>query len=574
MKKFPLRQGFSAEREICVPTLFYDTIVLKYPLIRRKGGDKTVNGALLLIGSVILICILMNRFLEKLAVPSLLIFLALGMCFGENGIFRIPFDDYAGVNLICSFCLIFIMFYGGFGTNLQAARPVVVQSAVLSTLGVAGTAVAVGLFAWLVLDLPWLESLLIGSVISSTDAASVFSILRSKKLALKHHTDSLLEMESGSNDPISYMLTTACLSLMAGEDLSLPLLLAKQMLLGIGGGLLIGAAAAWLLRRDLLRTQQSRTVFLFAVMLLAYSLPAACGGNGYLSAYLCGIWLGNTSLTQKRYLVHFFGVATSVAQVLIFFLLGLLVTPVRLPAVLLPALAIMVFLTFIARPLVCTVLLLPFRAPWGQIGITAWAGLRGAASIVFAISAVLSGIGMTYDLFNLVFCVVLLSMAVQGTLLPWVAGRLSMTDRDADVGKTFTDYQEERDIDFVEVRLGPDHPWSGRTVSQLSLPAELLVAMVDRDGTGIVPQGDTTLQEGDRLVLAARSFEDQEHLNLREVPVERGSKWAGHPISQFSSTKPRLIILIKRGLETVIPTGSTVIQPGDVLVVAEPEENS
>lgn len=533
-----------------------------------------MNSALLLIGSVILICILMNRFLEKLAVPSLLIFLALGMCFGENGIFRIPFNDYAGVNLICSFCLIFIMFYGGFGTNLQAARPVVAQSAILSTLGVAGTALAVGGFAWFVLGLPWLESLLIGSVISSTDAASVFSILRSKKLALKHHTDSLLEMESGSNDPISYMLTTVTLSLMAGEEISLPLLLAKQMLLGLGGGLLIGAVVAWLLQRDLLRTQQSRTVFLFAVMLLAYSAPAACGGNGYLSAYLCGIWLGNTNLSQKRYLVHFFGVATSVAQVLIFFLLGLLVTPVRLPAVLLPALAIMAFLTFVARPVVCTALLLPFRAPWGQIGITSWAGLRGAASIVFAISAVLSGIGMEYDLFNLVFCIVLLSMAVQGTLLPWVAAKLSMTDRDADVGKTFTDYQEESDIDFVEIRMGEGHPWRGQLISQLSLPAELLVAMVDRGGTPIVPKGDTRLQEGDRLVLAARSFEDQEHLNLREVPVERGHKWAGQPISQLPSNKPRLIVLIKRGLNTIIPTGSTVIKPGDILVVAEQEEAS
>ena len=540
---------------------------------KEKGGDKALNGALLLIGSVILICILMNRFLEKLAAPSLLIFLALGMCFGENGIFRIPFDDYAGVNVICSVCLIFIMFYGGFGTNLQAARPVVVQSAVLSTLGVAGTALAVGLFAWLVLDLPWLESLLIGSVISSTDAASVFSILRSKKLALKHHTDSLLEMESGSNDPISYMLTTACLGLLAGEELSLPLLLAKQMLLGVGGGLLIGAAAAWLLRQDLLRSQESRTVFLFAVMLLAYALPAAWGGNGYLSAYLCGIWLGNSKLVEKRYLVHFFDVVTHVAQVLIFFLLGLLVTPVQLPAVLLPALAIMAFLTLAARPAVCTLLLLPFRAPWGQIGITAWAGLRGAASIVFAISAVLSGIEMRYDLFNLVFCIVLLSMAIQGTLLPRVAGKLSMTDRGADVGKTFTDYQEERDIEFVEIRLDAGHPWCGKTVSQLSLPAELLMAMVDRGGTCIVPQGDTALQVGDRLVLAARSFEEQEHLNLREVPVERGSKWAGHPISHFSSTKPRLIILIKRGLETVIPTGSTVIRAGDVLVVAEPKED-
>lgn len=565
MKKFPARKKCFSRQGI------YDTI--RYILI-EKGGDKPVNSALLLIGSVILICILMSRFLEKLAVPSLLIFLALGMCFGENGIFRIPFDDYAGVNLICSACLIFIMFYGGFGTNLRAARPVVAQAAVLSTLGVAGTALTVGLFAWLVLGLPWLESLLIGSVISSTDAASVFSILRSKKLALKHHTDSLLEMESGSNDPISYMLTTACLSLMAGEGVSLPRLLAGQMVLGIGFGLLTGAAAAWLLRQDLLRSQESRTVFLFAVMLLSYALPAACGGNGYLSAYLCGIWLGNSKLTQKRYLVHFFDVVTHVAQVLIFFLLGLLVTPVHLPAVLLPALAVMAFLTFVARPLVCTALLLPFRAPWGQIGMTAWAGLRGAASIVFAISAVLSGIGMTYDLFNLVFCIVLLSMAVQGTLLPRVAGKLSMTDRGADVGKTFTDYQEESDIGFVEIRLVPGHLWCGMSVSQLSLPAELLVAMVDRGGTAIVPRGDTELQEGDRLVLAARSFEDQEHLNIREVPVERGSKWAGQPISRLSNTKPRLIILIKRGLETVIPTGSTVICPGDVLVVAEPEENA
>ena len=565
MKKFPARKKCFSRQGI------YDTI--RYILI-EKGGDKPVNSALLLIGSVILICILMSRFLEKLAVPSLLIFLALGMCFGENGIFRIPFDDYAGVNLICSACLIFIMFYGGFGTNLRAARPVVAQAAVLSTLGVAGTALTVGLFAWLVLGLPWLESLLIGSVISSTDAASVFSILRSKKLALKHHTDSLLEMESGSNDPISYMLTTACLSLMAGEGVSLPRLLAGQMVLGIGFGLLTGAAAAWLLRQDLLRSQESRTVFLFAVMLLSYALPAACGGNGYLSAYLCGIWLGNSKLTQKRYLVHFFDVVTHVAQVLIFFLLGLLVTPVRLPAVLLPALAVMAFLTFVARPLVCTALLLPFRAPWGQIGMTAWAGLRGAASIVFAISAVLSGIGMTYDLFNLVFCIVLLSMAVQGTLLPRVAGKLSMTDRGADVGKTFTDYQEESDIGFVEIRLVPGHLWCDMSVSQLSLPAELLVAMVDRGGTAIVPRGDTELQEGDRLVLAARSFEDQEHLNIREVPVERGSKWAGQPISRLSNTKPRLIILIKRGLETVIPTGSTVICPGDVLVVAEPEENA
>ena len=199
--------------------------------------------ALLLIGCVIALCTLMGRFLDRLAVPSLLIFIALGMCFGENGLLRIYFNDYYAVNLICSVSLIFIMFYGGFGTNLSAARPVAVQSVVLSTLGVAGTAALVAAFAHWALKLPWLESFLIGSVISSTDAASVFNILRSKKLALKEHTDSLLEIESGSNDPISYMLTTVAVGLMSGEKMVVPLLLLQQLAVGILCGLLLGPAA-------------------------------------------------------------------------------------------------------------------------------------------------------------------------------------------------------------------------------------------------------------------------------------------------------------------------------------------
>ena len=203
-----------------------------------------------------------------------------------------------------------------------------------------------------------MESLLIGSVISSTDAASVFNILRTNKLALKYHTDSLLEVESGSNDPMSYMLTTVTLSLMAGEKVSIPLVLLQQISLGVLCGILIGKGTVWLLRQSFLESQQNRTVLLFAVMLLAYALPAVLGGNGYLSVYLCGITLGNTRLSQKRYLVHFFDVLTDVSQVIIFFLLGLLVTPSELPELLLPALGIMLFLTLVARPAVVTVLLL------------------------------------------------------------------------------------------------------------------------------------------------------------------------------------------------------------------------
>ena len=528
-----------------------------------------MNEALLLMGCVILLCTLMGRYLDRLAVPSLLIFIALGMCFGENGLLRIPFDDYDAANVICSASLIFIMFYGGFGTNLNAARPVVVQSVVLSTLGVAGTAGAVAAFAHLALGLPWVESFLIGSVISSTDAASVFNILRSKKLALKYHTDSLLEMESGSNDPISYMLTTVAVGIMGGQDVFIPLLLVQQIAIGALGGLLLGKLAIWSLRRGMFPSEQSQTIFVFAVVILSYALPTVLGGNGYLSSYLCGIYMGSTKLPQKRNLVHFFDVVTDVAQVLIFFLLGLLVTPVELPSVLLPALAIMVFLTFLARPAVVSVLMLPFRPSPAQVGVVSWAGLRGVASIVFAIMAVLQGAETRYNLFNLVFCIVLLSISLQGSLLPRVSAKLHMIDHTADVSKTFNDYQEESDIDFIKIHLDKNHPWNGKTLRELPLPSDLLVAMIARKEETIVPNGSTVLLPGDLLVLAARAFEDRENLFLQEIVVEKGHKWVGRSLRQIPTRSDTLIVMVKRGNETIIPGGSTILQAGDTLVIAQ-----
>lgn len=528
-----------------------------------------MNEALLLMGCVILLCTLMGRYLDRLAVPSLLIFIALGMCFGENGLLRIPFDDYDAANVICSASLIFIMFYGGFGTNLNAARPVVVQSVVLSTLGVAGTAGAVAAFAHLVLGLPWVESFLIGSVISSTDAASVFNILRSKKLALKYHTDSLLEIESGSNDPISYMLTTVAVGIMGGQDVFIPLLLVQQIAIGALGGLLLGKLAIWSLRRGMFPSEQSQTIFVFAVVILSYALPTVLGGNGYLSSYLCGIYMGSTKLPQKRNLVHFFDVVTDVAQVLIFFLLGLLVTPVELPSVLLPALAIMVFLTFVARPAVVSVLMLPFRPSPAQVGVVSWAGLRGVASIVFAIMAVLQGAETRYNLFNLVFCIVLLSISLQGSLLPRVSAKLHMIDHTADVSKTFNDYQEESDIDFIKIHLDKNHPWNGKTLKELPLPSDLLVVMIARREETIVPNGSTVLLPGDLLVLAARAFEDRENLFLQEIVVEKGHKWVGRSLRQIPTRSDTLIVMVKRGNETIIPGGSTILQAGDTLVIAQ-----
>ncbi|XOQ53636.1 MAG: Potassium/proton antiporter [Succiniclasticum sp.] len=520
---------------------------------------------LFLAGAVILLSLLLNHYLKKTPVPSLVLFLVLGMLFGENGVFHIPFDNYRLVDLLCSTALIVIMFYGGFGTRLQAARPVLGAAAVLSTLGVAGSALLLAGLAHVVLGLPLWESFLIGSVVSSTDAASVFSILRNRKLALKYHTDSLLEVESGSNDPMAFMLTAVAIALLSGESLSLPLVLAQQLLLGAVLGLACGYVAARILQRNILQGSESRTLFLLGILLLSYALPMLLGGNGYLGTYLCGIYIGNAPLPQKRHLVHFFDVLTQVAQVLIFFLLGLLVTPVDLPAVLWPALVLTLILTFVVRPMVVATILAPFRAPVRQVLLTSWAGLRGAASIVFAIAAILAGVPTTLNLFNLVFCMVLFSITIQGTLLPLFAKKLDMLGPSDEVEKTFTDYEEETDLNFGHVYVGPDSGWAGKTLAELRLPSGLIAALLLRQGGMVPPTGDTRIEPGDTVILAAHGVTSREWA-LEEEVARADTHPLGQPLQDLPQTGRRRILLIKRGLQTLLPNGTTKLQAGDILV--------
>ena len=323
---------------------------------------------LLLIGIIILLCVVCNRVSQRLGIPMLLIFILLGMFFGTDGVVKIPFDDFPLAERICSAALVFIMFYGGFGTNWKQARPVAVQSVLLSTLGVVLTACLTGLFCHFVLRITFWESMLIGAVTGSTDAASVFSILRSKKLSLRHHTDSLLEVESGSNDPCSYMLTAIILSVMSGTATGgeIAYLVFAQLVYGVVSGILMALLSLWVLRRFRFATQGFDTIFVVAMVLFSYALPTVFGGNGYLSAYLFGILLGNRPLPNKKQLVHFFDGVTGLMQMLIFFLLGLLSFPSQMPAVLVPALLIALFLTFVARPAAVFLLLTPFRCPLRQ----------------------------------------------------------------------------------------------------------------------------------------------------------------------------------------------------------------
>ncbi len=527
---------------------------------------------LLMAAVVIFACVILNRVSNKLGIPMLLAFILLGMFFGSDGLLKIPFDNYAFAEQICSIALIFIMFYGGFGTNWKEAQPVALKAVLLSTFGVILTAGLTGLFCHFALRIGWLESFLIGSVIGSTDAASVFSILRSKRLNLKYNTASLLEVESGSNDPCSYMLTAILIAVLKGSANRNALLYAifAQIVYGVLFGIVIAAACVWFLKRVKFTTAGFDAIFVVAIALLSYAAPAALGGNGYLSAYIVGIVLGNSEIRNKRSLVHFFDGTTGLMQMLIFFLLGLLAFPSRLPQVALPALLIALFLTFVARPVAVFAILSPLRSKISQQIVVSWAGLRGAASIVFAIMAVMA-VDTQYDIFHIVFFIVLFSILLQGSLLPTLARKLGMLDENADVLKTFNDYSNEVPIQFIQFSLTPEHSWCGRALRDIELPPDTIVALLQRDGNNLVPKGSTVLMQNDTLILSAISPGEIEGVQLSEIKLNKHNDYIGKTLAELPKTENSLVIMIQRAGKIIIPKGDTTLEANDILVINRSE---
>lgn len=529
---------------------------------------------LLLMGSfVILTCILANRVTSRFGIPRLFAFILLGMVFGSEGLFQIPFDDFSFAEDFCTVALIFIIFYGGFGTRLKAARPIAAKALLLSSAGTMITALLTGIFCWIVLGFHPLEGLLTGAILGSTDAASVFSVLRSQKLSLKYNTDSLLEIESGSNDPFAYMLVLILLSIMTGSPSShnLPMQILStafsQIFFGLACGLAIAFAAHWFLDHFSFEVNRFDAAFVLSVSLLAYALPGIMGGNGYLSTYFVGILLGNYPIRNKKGLVSFFDGLTSLMQMMIFFMLGLLSYPSQIAAIWLPALGIAVFLTLAARPAATALLLAPLGAPLRQQLLVSWAGLRGAASIVFAIIASMSGIPFPHDLFHIVFCVVLLSISIQGTLLPWFSRKTDMIDRTGNILTTFNDYTEETDVHFISIPIEKDHPWNNKKVAELNLPPGTLLVFLRRTGENLVPNGKTRICEGDVLVLGASAYMDEDSIHLTETLITPSHQWRGRTVKELSLPKNSLVILIRRGRETIIPSGQTYIEEGDLVVI-------
>ena len=276
--------------------------------------------------------------------------------------------------------------------------------------------------------------------------------------------------------------------------------------------------------------------------------------------------LGNTEIPNKRNLVNFFDGLTGLMQMLIFFLLGLLSFPSRLPNVVIPALMIAVWLTFIARPIAVVSVLTPFRSKLSQQLLVSWAGLRGAASIVFAIMASMS-IDTKNDIFHIVFMIVLFSILLQGSLLPLVAKKLDMIDQKVNVMKTFNDYSDEVPIQFIQLTIPANHSWCGKKLKELTLPPQTLIVLLKRNGENIIPDGNTFLLENDILILSAITPDLVEGVTLVEILLDSDSKYTGMLLSEIPKKENELVIMIQRGEQVIIPNGNVRLEEGDLLVI-------
>lgn len=522
---------------------------------------------LLLVAIVILLCVLAEKFSGKFGMPALILFMFIGMLFGSDGIFKIPFDDYQLAEDICSIALLFIMFYGGFNLKWKVAKKVAVKSVLLSTIGVLATAVITALFVRLILNYTWFESFLVGAVLGSTDAASVFAILRQKKLNLKNGTASLLEMESGSNDPMAYMLTLIGISMLKdGAAGNIVPQIVCQLLFGTVFGVIFAIITIKLMVKTSLISEGLDTIFMIAMVLICYAISQLFNGNAYLSVYIMGIIIGNSHIKNKATLIPFFDGVTSLSQILIFFLLGLLTFPRQMPEVIASAVVITLILTLIARPIAVFALLKPFQCSARQCLLVAWAGLRGASSSVFAIMAVAAGIAMPHNLFHIVFMVSLFSVAVQGALLPRVAHALNMIDENDDVRKTFNDYQEESAITLISMKIPKGHNWENKLVKEICFPTGSLAIMIKRNRESIITKGDTRILAGDNLILSVPTYTPSSSELLTETHITNNHEWCNHTIAELSLSSDELIAMIMRGEETIIPDGKTRILENDVVV--------
>ncbi len=462
-----------------------------------------------------LLSIMAGKASSKFGVPALLLFLLVGMLCGSDGL-GIQFEDTYVAQTIGTVALCIILFSGGMDTKISEIKPVAAQGLVLATVGVALMSLITGVLVWFIMGMTMksagiglMASLLLASTMSSTDSASVFAILRSKGLHLKNNLRPTLELESGSNDPMAYILVLVFMDIVkAGTTPSVWYVLgmiAMQLCIGVLAGFAFGKLAVWAINRIKIDNASLYPILVFTFCIFIFSATYFMKGNGYLAVYVGGLIIGNSSFQHKRSTMGFFNGLTWLFQLLMFLTLGLLVNPHELLDVWLPGLIISVVMIFVSRPISVLLSLLPFR----KIGFRdkiyiSWCGLRGAVPIIFAILPLAADVPHARLIFNIVFFCTLVSLLVQGTSLPIVAKWLKLDDKTDDL-KGLEDF----DVDFsdeiksvtTEITVTDNVLKRGNHLMDWGLPDKTLVVMVKRADKFFVPTGKTVLHEGDKLLI-------------------------------------------------------------------------
>ncbi len=479
---------------------------------------------ILLIGSLlILVSIGVARLSENLGVPVLLLFLGIGMLAGSEGLGGIYFDDAHLAQSVGVLALVFILFAGGLDTKWSEVRASFFPAVSLATVGVVLTAAGVGLFAFFALKLQFLTALLLGAVVSSTDAAAVFSVLRSKNISLKGRLRPLLELESGSNDPMAVFLTIGIIQIIMNPGTSfgsMVLLFVRQMGLGIVFGFFFGKAMIVMLNRLKSYYEGVYPVFFLALAVLTYGFTTAAGGSGFLAVYIAGLIAGNSYFVYKKSLLRFFDGLAWLSQITMFLTLGLLVFPSHIIPIVWTGLACSAFLMFVARPVSVFLSLLFARLNWREKTFVSWVGLRGSVPIVLATFPLLAGVTGSEAIFNIVFFIVLTSALLQGSSIPAVARLLRLQ---APLEKKRRYPIEFAPIDGVDTQLVDfiipfNSAIAGKPIVELGLPPDSLIALVNRDEKFFVPSGGTVLEGGDVVLVLVNDK------NIGEVR-EKLMKW-------------------------------------------------
>jgi cell volume regulation protein A len=430
------------------------------------------------------------------------------MLAGSEGPGGIPFSDPVTAQFVGVLALAFILFAGGMDTESRTLSAVIWQGISLSTLGVLITAVVVGWAATHVLEVTFVEGMLLGAIVSSTDAAAVFAVLRSQSISLKGTTKPLLELESGSNDPMAVFLTTGVISLLAGESdglLTLIPMFVLQMVVGAALGLALGRGAVFVINWLRLESEGLYPVFTLALVLFTYGATAVLGGNGFLAVYLAGITMGNSAFIHKRSIMRFHNGIAWLMQMVMFLVLGLLVFPSRLVPVAGVSLAMALVLVLVARPVAVFIGLASARVRLRQKILISWVGLRGAVPIVLATFPYLAGVPQAELYFNVVFFIVLTSVLLQGTSIP-TAARLLHLDAPLPARRQYPIEfvpTTKTESNLVELQVPPVSPVIGRRIMDLGLPRSVLIVLIGRADGFLAPRGSTVIQPGDTLLVLA-----------------------------------------------------------------------